>query len=532
MLSALRCAAPALLLATVVLVPFLDKAFTIDDTMFLRQAEQLLNDPVHPTAFEMVWSESTEPRRMSAIMPSGPGMAYLLVPSVASGGHEWIAHLEQLLLLALAIAATAALALRLGGSPDAARAAALLLAATPAALAMAGTAMPDIPAMAFGALGLERVLAWRDDQHGHQCLVATAALALAALARPHLLLLLAIAALALPRDFLARASWRKTRLMAFLPIALAPAAVVGLTLLTRDPEGAPSAWLGAAQTFSSLKNLASNVAAFGVHWTLVLPFSLPWAALRWRALVRQPLLCVAALGLALVLFPASDGRFLWLVPVIALTASALWDVFADGFRRRDAVQLVLGLWLLLPLAVTPYPHMPSKYLLASAPAAAILIGRSVALRSRAFSRVLVGATVAAGVALGVAILHADASFAELGRRAAAEWITPHVAAGRRVWFAGHWGFQWYAERAGARPLTSTPPYPERGDLAVSSLRSLGAGIGRFPQRRLLARIEDARPGGRIMSFALGAGFYSNYWGLLPWAWGDEVLERLELWELE
>jgi hypothetical protein len=517
----------------VVLIPFLDKAFTIDDTMFLRQAEQLLNDPLHPTAFEMVWSESTEPRRMSAIMSSGPGMAYLLVPSVACGGGEWIAHLEQLLLLVVAITATAALALRLGGSPEAARAAALLIAATPAALAMAGTAMPDVPAMAFGVLGLERVLAWRDEQRWHQCLVATAALAAAALVRPHLLLLLGIAVLALPRDFLARASWYETPLMAFLPIVLAPVAVLGLTLLTRDPEGAPSAWLGAAQTFTSLRNLAQNVAAFTVHWTLVLPLSLPWVVLRGRALVRQPFLIVAAFGLALVLLRASDGRrFFWLVPVIALTTCALWDVLADGFRRRDPVQLVLGLWLLLPLAVTPYLHMPAKYLLASAPAVAILVGRSVAGRSRTFSRVLVGATVAAGVALGVAILRADTAFAELGRRAAAEWIAPHVAAGRSVWFAGHWGFQWYAEQAGARPLTSTPPYPERGDLVVSSLRSLGDGIRRFPQRRLLARIEDARPGGRIMSFALGAGFYSNYWGPLPWAWGEEVLERFELCELE
>jgi hypothetical protein len=34
-----------------------------------------------------------------------------------------------------------------------------------------------------------------------------------------------------------------------------------------------------------------------------------------------------------------------------------------------------------------------------------------------------------------------------------------------------------------------------------------------------------------MSFALGAGFYSNYFGLLPWAWGDDPSDRLELWEI-
>jgi hypothetical protein len=33
------------------LIPFLNKAFTIDDTMFLLQAKHLLSDPLHPTAF-------------------------------------------------------------------------------------------------------------------------------------------------------------------------------------------------------------------------------------------------------------------------------------------------------------------------------------------------------------------------------------------------------------------------------------------------------------------------------------------------
>ena len=35
----LRLAAPGLLLALAVLVPFLQKPFTIDDTLFLRMAE-------------------------------------------------------------------------------------------------------------------------------------------------------------------------------------------------------------------------------------------------------------------------------------------------------------------------------------------------------------------------------------------------------------------------------------------------------------------------------------------------------------
>jgi hypothetical protein len=136
------------------------------------------------------------------------------------------------------------------------------------------------------------------------------------------------------------------------------------------------------------------------------------------------------------------------------------------------------------------------------------------------------------VGLGVAVLRADEVFAGLGRRAAAEWIAPRTAAGEKVWFAGHWGFQWYAEKAGARCLTRTPPYPEEGDLAVSSLRAKGDAILWYPRRTRLGRIADDTPGGRVMSKELDAGFFSNGWGYLPWAWGDVVADELTLWRLD
>jgi len=54
----------------------------------------------------------------------------------------------------------------------------------------------------------------------------------------------------------------------------------------------------------------------------------------------------------------------------------------------------------------------------------------------------------------------------------------------------------------------------------------------FPKRKLLATLKDSTPGGRIMDNSLGSGFYSNRWGYLPWAWGDDVIDRFFLWQLE
>jgi Dolichyl-phosphate-mannose-protein mannosyltransferase len=543
--AALRCAAPALVLAATVLLPFLGKAFTIDDTVFLRQAEHLLSDPLHPTAFEMVWSSAAVPVRNSAIIPSGPAMAYLLVPCVRLGGTEWVAHLTQLLLFGLAILATAGLALRLGLDHAGARAASLLLAATPAALAMAGTAMPDVPAMAFGVVGMERFFAWRDGHRWQQGVSAALAFALAALARPHLILLLGIAALALPGDFLTRRSWQETRRTAWLPLVAAPLLVVAAVFASRDPAASPVAMARAAGTFSSPYLIPRNIVAFATHWTLVMPLAFPWAVLRWRALLRQPLLYIVTITVGYFLLAGGKSHFLLaggkshlallIAPAAGLGAGVLCDVLGDGWRRRDAIQIVLGLSLLIALPVVIYIHMPSKYLLASVPTASILVGRVFAAKSRTFSRAILGATVVAGIVLGLLIIRADAKFAELGRRAANELIAPQVAAGRNVWFAGHFGFQWYAEKAGARYLTMTPPLPLRGDLAVSSLNSMGFAknpIDLFPARKLLATLEDSTPGGRIMDKSLGSGFYSNHWGYLPWAWGDDVLDRFSLWQLE
>ena len=169
----------------------------------------------------------------------------------------------------------------------------------------------------------------------------------------------------------------------------------------------------------------------------------------------------------------------------------------------------------------------------AAPAAALLLVLGLRQAAPARARRIVGATVVGGLLLGVLILRADGALAGMGRRAAGELIAPRVARGERVWFAGHWGFQWYAERAGGRPLTTSPPRPARGDLVVAaSVTPTDRVLEVVPGRQLVETLVDARPGGRVMSRASGAGFYSNGWGFLPWSWGTGDVERFEVWRVQ
>ncbi len=529
-----NCSLPALLLSLFLLLPFLDKAFTIDDTLFLLQAKHLAEDPLHPSACMVVWSELPIPVRMSHIMPNGPVMAWLLFPCVAAGGHEWIAHAIQLLMLAIAIVATVSLGLRIGLSEKQAMLSGLLLSSMPVVLGMAATAMPDIPAMALGIAGLERFLAWKKDRCWHQALLAVIFLGFAPLARLHLILLFPLAACFAVEDIFSLGSWRKINWKLLAPILAAMALCGVIILLTKDPKGGHADLALSAKLMSSLEYVLPNLVSYAVHWVLLLPLAIPLILMRPRQMIRHWLLFVVlTLSVIPVVFAAFRGFWPAIIsPIAGLGAVAVWHVASDAWKKHDGVQFLLSLMILLPLPICVYLHMPGKYLLISAPAVAVIIASMLDDRTTKIQIIGMGLTVVLSILLGIAIIHADANLAGLGRQAAKELIAPNVSSGKHVWYAGHWGFHWYAEKAGAQPLSAVPPFPVRGDLLVSSKRAYGYAIDLYPRRSWIEQLTDKTAGGRIMCKELGAGFYSNSWGYLPWAWGDEPCDVYDLWIID
>lgn len=519
---------PGALLALALLVPFLGKAHTIDDVTFLLQAQHCLHDPLHPTAFDLV--ADGHRIRLSSALVSGPVMAYLLVPAALLGGAEWAAHLVQLLLMLAAVLATVAIGLRMGLHIGEARMAGLLLAGTPAAAAMASTSMADVPSMAFGVLGVERLLCWRDEGRWHQGLAAGLALALAALARPQMLLLAAIALIAwyggTRPGSIARAGWRIV-----LAPALAAAVFLLVSRLTADPALPRGDSVGAVLARLQGGDLPSKLSQFSAHWMLALPLAAPWWLARWRQMSRDPLLWAFAAAGAVVLFGGGGSPLaVALVPLALLGLMAVMDVLADAVRRGDRDQLLLGSWLLLALPTFGYFHVPAKYLVPSAPAVALLVARLLRRRDGRLAPAAAWGVVTAGAALSVLIMLADAEFADVGRRAARELIAPRVRAGQRVWYGGGWGFQWYAMQAGATVLASTPPYPEPGDLIVTSGVSPGARLSAALADSLTSRRVRSRFG-RILSPADHAAFYAPELGVLPWTWHNGQIEDVKVWRV-
>lgn len=523
-------ALPGLLLAAGLLLPFLGKAHTIDDVTFLLEARHVLTDPLHPTAFEMV--ADGERIRLSSQLVSGPVMAWLLAPAAALGGAEWAAHLVQLVLVLVAVLATVSLALRLGFGRSEARLAGVLLATTPVVTVLATTSMSDVPAMAFGVIGVERLWTWRTEGRLHQAVAATLGLALAPLARSHLLLLLPIGALA---GWVAGANPRAApaRRVAWLPVALAALVFLAVDRITADPAVQRGDLLGALSARFEGGREWGNLIALAAHWVLVMPLALPWVVGRGSKMARSPALWALALGLAALLVafghaarPPLPRR---LVPVVLLGFVVMADVLLDAVRRRDSTQLMLGCWLLIALPTTAYVHTPAKYLVPSAPAAALLVARLARRGEGVWGGTPAWASAIAGAALGLAVTIADAEFADIGRRATRELITPRVAAGERVWFAGGWGAQWYAMQAGATPFAQQPPFPLAGEILVVSEAT--SPTLHAPGLDSLARRTFVSRHGRIMAAEAGAGFYSNGWGVLPWTWTNGTIDRWTVWRV-
>jgi 4-amino-4-deoxy-L-arabinose transferase-like glycosyltransferase len=531
MKTAFQCALPAMLIASFILLPFLNTAYTIDDPIYLREAQNVLTDPLHPQAFSMIWNFDTM-LRASEILPGGVVVPYLLLPTVFAGAREWVAHLSQLVFLLIALVATARIALRLGFDRRQARWVALLTTLAPAVLGMAGTAMPDVPAMMFVALGIEQLLAWRDERHWGHAVMTSLWISLAVLTRAHTILILG-PALILLLDGITRDEFRASLThfqVRFVPLLLVPMLCFAIIKITADPFATGDNLAATLADASPKATLLRNAFSWMDHFILVLPLTLPWIIVRWRQIPRIPSVAAAAI-IAAIAYRWSYALSPVAAAGAALSTAVLIDILFDAIRRRDRVQIALLLWLLLPLPVLIYLHLPSKYLVPAAPAVALLLVRVTSTAQPALRRFLAPAVAVAGAALGLCILLAVHDLADVQRRAAADLIPPAQREYARVWFNGHWGFQWYAEALSAYPVNlNSPPVP--GDIVVVSFIDRPIAAERFQKKRVLQKVIYPNRFGRVMDFDARAGFFSDGWGYMPWLPGSGNANHYEVWQIE
>src|SRR5437763_8936008 len=157
------------------LVPFLNKAFHIDDPLFLWMAQQLSQHPADPYGFSVNWYLSAKP--IFSIMQNPPLNAYYMALAVKFlGWSELAMHGAYLVPAVAAVLGTFFLAQRLSGSPLLGT---LLILFTPVFLVSATTVMCDVWLLA---LWVWSVNCWLSglQRHGYWLLLLASIIAAAA----------------------------------------------------------------------------------------------------------------------------------------------------------------------------------------------------------------------------------------------------------------------------------------------------------------------------------------------------------------
>src|SRR5438045_4715859 len=177
--SVTRDAFLAIAAAVAALAPFLNKAFHIDDPLFLWMAQQISQHPADPYGFSVNWYVSAKP--MFSIMQNPPLNAYYMALAAKFlGWSEPAMHGAFLVPAVAAVLGTFFLAQRLSGSP---LLGALLTLFTPVFLVSATTVMCDVWLLALWVWSVNYWLRGLERHNGWLLLLASLLVAAAALTK-------------------------------------------------------------------------------------------------------------------------------------------------------------------------------------------------------------------------------------------------------------------------------------------------------------------------------------------------------------
>jgi 4-amino-4-deoxy-L-arabinose transferase-like glycosyltransferase len=524
------------------LLPFSGRAFHIDDPLFVFAARQITQHPLDPYGFKVIWYESQD--RMADVTMNPPLACYYgaAVGRIA-GWSERAFHLAFLVPALILILGTYRLAKHFTRLPILAGLATLL---TPGILVSACSVMCDtmmvalwVWAMILWIEGLEPRKGWYLTGSG----VLMAAAVLTKYFGAALILLLAVCSLA-----------RLRRLGSWMWYLLIPvAALAGYELWTHALYG-QSLLASAAHFAHANRGHASRFTRtlVGLSFTGGCTLSvLALSPLMWSRRVLGIVAAGSALAASALIFgwvnlAEQFANKLTPHPLVAhweLIGSQLLlfvagGVFtlalalADYLNRRDHDSLLLGLWVVGTFVFVSLLNwtINARSVLPLIPAAAILIVRRLETMHHAWTRSL-KLQVACGLivsgVLSIWVAGADTRLANLAREAAQSVRGRTSNEVGTLWYEGHWGFQYYMEQLGALPVDALDFRIRPGDFVV--VPENNARFAGFPPDvafEKVAVLELPNPSGAaLLNWQLGAGFYSSYWGPLPFAFGPAPPER-------
>jgi hypothetical protein len=518
------------------LVPFSGDSFHADDPLFIWAGQHILHHPLDPYGFNVVWYAKAMP--MSEVTKNPPLASYYLAGLGAiSGWSEWSLHIGLLLPALSVVLGTYALASRMTNHPLLAAAATLL---TPGFLVSSTTVMCDVSMLALWVLA---AVLWVDGMENNKplyLLISSFVVGLCALTKYFGMALIPL--------LLVYSVTKRHRLGGWIFYLVIPIAMLaGYQYWTHVLYG--RGLLSDAATYAhteNFKHTASRLAksfiglSFVGGCTLSVLTFVPVLWSRWQTVavfLLSGLVGVAcARGVIPVLDPDLATRHGWWVSaelavfvvggisVLALAVADWWN------RKYNEDSVLLLAWVVGTIVFATFMNwtVNARSVLPLIPAAGILLARridklNIASRRRHVAVLLVP-LVASGV-FSLWVTCADARLANSARFAAQD-VHEHASTSSQVMFQGHWGFQYYMQSFGFQPVDFSAQFVRDGLLMVipeNNTNVHAIGMDMIGARQTLE--FNVNVGVASMSIPLGAGFYSDLWGPLPFAIGSTPPER-------
>jgi 4-amino-4-deoxy-L-arabinose transferase-like glycosyltransferase len=510
---------------------FLNKAFHIDDPLFLWTAKQIQTNPTDFYGFSVNWYSLVTPMVM---VTKNPPLTSYYIALIASlfGWSEVAMHLAFLVPAVAAALGTYYLAQRLCTRPVLAALAAVL---TPGFLVSSTNIMCDTMMLAFWVWAVFLWMRGIEKNDFSNLFFAAVLIAVCALTKYFGMALLPL--------LFVYSLIKKRSLGVWVLYLLVPVVILaGYQWLTYSLYGRGLLLdaAGYATNYNrreGLKWLYRGLTGLfftgGCIATAIFYIPVLWSRRVLIGGIVMMILFILVLNSAgkIDAFSIKDAAnkwsFLFQAGLMAAAgANILWLIGADFWKSRNAESLLLLFWVIGTFVFAAFINWSgnARSILPMIPAVGILLMRRIdQYKNKTAKRTdmwrlawpLIPAAVAA-----LLVCRADYTWANTARSAAASIHKSFENSSQTIWFEGHWGFQYYMEAAGGKAIDFEHPQVTHNDIVI--IPQNNTNIKYLPPETVYQQeVLQFAPYQKVavMNMQMGAGFYSDMFGPIPFVVG-------------
>ncbi len=530
-----------LLLFAASLTPFCGKPVHLDDPIFLWTAQQIQAAPLNPYGAEINWDGWSTPLHWINLNPPLTSY-YLAIWGTLFGYQEVVLHLAYMVPAMFLALAVYRLAEKFCSRPQEA---ALVCLWSPVVLLSATTLMCDITMLCFWCWAILFFIEAVERNRIGLYFGAGALISLSALSKYFGITLVP---LLVAYAILKKAHKGRTFLAMMIPIGTmalyfyVTEKLYGHSLLEHAQNY--SAQLRELTDQRIWVQLLKGLVLLGGCCLGVLFYLRSIWSVRNIALV---LFAVAGLWLTLDLI-GQTGPFSGKVAEGAIPRGLFWTQMTlallsglvlfsllpvEAIRSRHPETVLLVLWILGTFVFSVFINwtMNGRTMLGIALPFGLLLFQKLEAKGPPSERALTRfGPLAMMLGLSLLICQSDYLWASSARAVARDYGARFAHPNRTVWFHGHWGFQWYLEALNAQAVDVSKSVLLPGDVLIVAhdnsmpWRTLEEGA-------LVLTEEHLVPTGwglGLMNRKMGAGFYSTFWGPLPFVIGPVPRDRYQV----